>query len=72
MKRYGVQTKGLLSGFPFLSLVDFLLRIFMAGFRNNFQDYRRLSKRLLESQAAVRKGRTWFLKRAYWKDFNYE
>jgi hypothetical protein len=44
----------------------------MAGFRNNIQDYRRLSERLLESQAAVGKGRTWFLKRAYWKDFNNE
>jgi hypothetical protein len=37
-----------LSGFPSLSLVNFLYRIFMAGFWNNFQDHRRLPEQLLE------------------------
>jgi hypothetical protein len=41
------------TGFPSLLLVDFLQCTFMVGFRNNFQDYRRLSKQLLASQAAI-------------------
>ncbi len=36
--------------FPSLSLVDFLQCTFMAGFRNNFHDRRRLSEQLSESQ----------------------
>ncbi len=38
-----------------LSLVDFLQCTFMAGFRNNFQEHRRISEQLLELQAALGK-----------------
>jgi hypothetical protein len=34
--------------FALISLVDFLQCTFTAGFRNNFQDNRRISKQLLE------------------------
>jgi hypothetical protein len=43
------------SGFPSLSLVDFLHCTFMAGFQNNFEDHMRLSEQLLVSQAAIGK-----------------
>jgi hypothetical protein len=43
------------SGFPLLSLVDFFQCTFIAGFRNNFQDHRRVTEQLLETQAAIRK-----------------
>jgi hypothetical protein len=37
----------------FALVLDFVQCTFLAGFRNNFQDQGRLSKQLLESQAAV-------------------
>jgi hypothetical protein len=40
-------------GFPLISLVDFFQYTFRPGFRNNFQDYRRDSKQLLETHAAL-------------------
>jgi hypothetical protein len=43
------------SGFPLLSLVNFFQCTFIAGFRNNFQDHRRVTEQLLETQAAIRK-----------------
>ncbi len=43
------------SCFPPLSLVEFFQCTFMSGFRNNFQNHRRLSEQLLESQAAFGK-----------------
>jgi hypothetical protein len=43
------------SGFPLLSLVDFFLCTFITDFRNNFPDHRRVTKQILETQAAVRK-----------------
>jgi hypothetical protein len=42
-------------GFPLLSLVDFFLCTFIAGFQNNFQNHRRITEQLLETQAAIRK-----------------
>jgi hypothetical protein len=42
-------------GFPLLSLVNFFQCTFIAGFRNNFQDHRRVTEQLLETQAAIRK-----------------
>jgi hypothetical protein len=41
------------SGFPSLSLVDFVEWAIIAGFGKNFQDHRQLPKQLLESQAAT-------------------
>jgi hypothetical protein len=42
----------------------------MAGFQINFQDYRRLSEQLLESQVAI--GEPWnkLPEEAYWKDMH--
>ncbi len=46
--------KNFCSGFPLLSLVDFLqVHIGIAGFQNNFLNHRRLSKQLVELQAAT-------------------
>jgi hypothetical protein len=42
-------------GFPSLSPIDFLQCTFMDDFQNNFQNHRRLSEQLLESQAALGK-----------------
>jgi hypothetical protein len=49
------STANFCSGFPLLSLVDFFQCTFIAGFRNNFQDQRRVTEQLLETQAALRK-----------------
>jgi hypothetical protein len=53
------------SGFPLLSQCTF-----MAGFRNNFQDHRRVSEQLLETQAAIRKPRNKLYEEGYWKEFH--
>jgi hypothetical protein len=43
------------SGFPWLSLVDFLTGVHsFPAFRNRFQNQRRLTEQLLESQTAIR------------------
>ncbi len=44
-----------LSDFPLLSLVNFVQCTFIASFRNNFQDHRRVTEQLLETQAVIRK-----------------
>jgi hypothetical protein len=51
------------SGFPLLSLVNFFLCTFIAGFRNNFQNDRRVSEHLLKAQAAYPKAGTSSLQR---------
>jgi hypothetical protein len=43
------------SSFSSLLLVDSLQCIFMASFRNDLQDHKRLPEQLLVSQAAIRK-----------------
>ncbi len=47
--------RNLCSCFPSLSLVNFLQCTFVGNFRNNFQDHRRLSEQLQDSQAAIGK-----------------
>jgi hypothetical protein len=49
------RIKFLFPGFPLPSLVNFFQCTFIAGFRNNFQDHRRVTEQLLETQAAIRK-----------------
>ncbi len=44
-----------LFGLPLRSLVDFFQCTFIAGFRNNFQDHRRVLKQLLETHTSIRK-----------------
>ncbi len=51
------------SGFHSILLVDFFQCTFTAGCRNNFQDYRQVSEKLLETQAAIRRPETSSLKR---------
>jgi hypothetical protein len=43
------------SGFPLLSLVNFFLCRFPAGFQNNIQNNRQVWEQLLKAQAAIRK-----------------
>jgi hypothetical protein len=54
-----VQKAGLnfCSGFPLLSLVDFLQCTFIAGYKNSFQNQRRFLEQLLESQGRLSESR---------------
>jgi hypothetical protein len=43
------------SVFPLHTLVNFYQCTFVAGFRNNFQDHRRVTEQLLEAQAFIKR-----------------
>ena len=49
--------------FALLSLVNFFWCTFIAGFRNNFQNHRRVSEQLLKAQAVIREPEKSSLKR---------